>query len=65
MFDIKMDNNEYNRSCHMRMKPHAYLNDGLLLRGEVLLYILLQSSQHHGLQNALKFLNLRYPKTQF
>lgn len=47
------------------MKPHAYLNDGLLLRGEVLFYILLQSSQHHGLQNALKFLNLRHPKTQF
>lgn len=47
------------------MKPHAYLNDGLLLRREVLFYILLQSSQHHGLQNALKFLNLRHPKTQF
>lgn len=42
------------------IRSHAYLNDSLLLRGEVLLHVLLQSSQHHGLQNALEFLNLSH-----
>lgn len=38
----------------------SHLYDGLLLGCKVLLHILLQSSQHHWLQNALQFLNLRH-----
>lgn len=44
-------------------RPQSYLDDGLLLGSQVLLHILLQSSQHHGLENALQFLNLRNTHT--
>lgn len=73
MFDSRMDNivrrcervlTQTSTSETFMMRPQSYLNDGLLLRGKVLLYVLLQSSQHHGLQNALQFLNLRHTQTQ-
>lgn len=69
MFDSRMDNivrrgervpTQTSTSETSMMRPQSYLNDGLLLRGEVLFYVLLQSSQHHRLQNALQFLNLRH-----
>lgn len=35
-----------------------HLDDCLLFRGQILLHIILQSPQHHGLQNGLQFLYL-------
>lgn len=57
---LKNISNDLHNVCVCSTRSHAYLNDSLLLRGEVLFHVLLQSSQHHGLQNALEFLNLSH-----
>lgn len=41
-----------------------HLNDGLLLGCQILLYIVLQPSQHHGLQDGLQLLHLQSKRTQ-
>lgn len=41
-----------------------HLDDGLLLGGQLLLHVLFQSAEHHGLQDSLQLLHLRQSTQQ-